>query len=63
MARVKQPYDEERYVPWVGRTVQPGEVIEVPDGDLDSYLAAGWQPEGKGKQAGKPGASGEEQTR
>lgn len=42
MARVKQPYDEPRQVPWLGRMVQPGEIVEVPDGDLASYLEAGW---------------------
>lgn len=42
MARVKQPYDEERFVPWIGRTVKPGEIVEVPDGDLVNYLEAGW---------------------
>lgn len=44
MARVKATFDEERFVPWVGRTVEPGEIVEVPDGDLASYLEAGWQP-------------------
>lgn len=42
MARVKQPYDEERYVPWLGRNVAPGEIVEVPERDLASYLEAGW---------------------
>ena len=44
MARVKQPFGEERFVPWIGRVVRPGEVVEVPDGDLPSYLEAGWEP-------------------
>lgn len=44
MARVKQPFDERRMVPWIGREVDPGEVVEVPDADLASYLEAGWQP-------------------
>ncbi|MFE9192058.1 hypothetical protein ACFYL6_20880 [Micromonospora sp. NPDC007208] len=44
MARVKQPYDERRMVAWLGREVDPGEIVEVPDGDLASYLEAGWQP-------------------
>lgn len=60
MARVKFPYDEERFVPWIGRTVQPGETVEVPDADLASYVEAGWQPE-KTRQGSKP-ASGEEQA-
>ncbi|MGX4657103.1 hypothetical protein ACWCHM_26140 [Micromonospora sp. SCSIO 07396] len=42
MARVKQPYDERRWVPWIGREVDPGEIVEVPDVDLPSYLEAGW---------------------
>lgn len=42
MARVKFPHDEEHFVPWIGRTVQPGEIVEVPDSDLESYLEAGW---------------------
>ncbi|MGA4726292.1 hypothetical protein ACPB67_02630 [Micromonospora taraxaci] len=44
MARVKQPYDERRWVPGVGREVDPGETVEIPNGDLASYLEAGWQP-------------------
>lgn len=42
MARVKFPHDEEHFVPWVGRTVKPGETVEVPDADLENYLEAGW---------------------
>lgn len=42
MARVKQPYDERRWVPWLGREVDPGDIVEVPDTDLPSYLEAGW---------------------
>ncbi|MFE7868846.1 hypothetical protein ACFUYE_00640 [Micromonospora humida] len=42
MARVKQPFDERRWVPWIGREVDPGEIVEVPDADLPSYLEAGW---------------------
>ena len=42
MARVKQPYDERRMVAWLGREVDPGEIVEVPDADLPSYLEAGW---------------------
>ncbi len=44
MARVKQPYDERRWVGWLGREVDPGETVEVPDRDLASYLESGWQP-------------------
>lgn len=42
--KVKQPYAEARQVPWLGRTVQPGEVVAIPDGELASYLEAGWIP-------------------
>jgi hypothetical protein len=59
---VKAQFEERRLVPWIGREVDPGEIVEVPDVDLASYLEAGWQPEGKAKQGGKPGASGEEQA-
>lgn len=42
---VRQPYAEAREVPWLGgRTVQPGEVVSIPDGELASYLEAGWIP-------------------
>lgn len=44
MAKVKQPYPEERFVPWIGTNVKPGAVVEVPDADLPSYLEAGWEP-------------------
>lgn len=44
MAKVKQPYPEERFVPWLGRNVRSGEVVDVPDRDLASYLEAGWAP-------------------
>lgn len=27
MAKVKQPYGETRFVPWIGRDVKPGEVV------------------------------------
>ncbi len=59
MAMVRQPYGEERFVPWIGRLVQPGEIVEVSDVDLAAYLAAGWQQE-KAK-GGKPAS--EEQAR
>lgn len=44
MAKIRQPYDEVRYVPWLDRDVAPGEVVTVPDVDLASYLEAGWEP-------------------
>ncbi len=43
MARVKFPHGEEHFVPWIGRLVQPGEIVDVPDSDLPSYVEAGWQ--------------------
>lgn len=56
MAKVKQPYGERRFVAWLGREVDPGEVVEVPDKDLLSYLEAGWtqdaaQPRNKVKES------------
>lgn len=46
MARVKSPYDEPREVPWLDRIdehpVQPGEVVEVSEEMLASFLEAGW---------------------
>jgi hypothetical protein len=42
MARVRQPYDEPVDVPWLGRVVNPGQVVDVPDDHLPHYLAAGW---------------------
>ncbi len=44
MAKVRQPYPEPRFVPWLGIMVNPGQVVEVPDDDLASYVEAGWQP-------------------
>lgn len=42
MARVKAQFEERRWVPWIGREVDAGEIVEVPDADLASYLEAGW---------------------
>ena len=44
MAKVRQSYGETRFVPWLGRDVDDGDVVDVPDNDLPSYLEAGWQP-------------------
>lgn len=49
--KVKQPYGELRFVPWIGRNVEPGEVVEVPETDLASYLEAGWEPADKATTA------------
>lgn len=43
MAKVRQPYEEPRWVPWLGTTVNPGQVVEVPDDQVASYLEAGWE--------------------
>lgn len=53
MAKVKQVYEETRYVPWLGREVQPGEVVDVPDVDLPGYLEAGWEPADKATTAAR----------
>lgn len=43
MAKVKQPYDEPRIVPALDdQVVNPGQVVDIPDGQLDSFIAAGW---------------------
>ena len=47
MAKVKQSFGETRFVPGLGREVEDGEVIEVPDGELASYLEGGWRPADK----------------
>lgn len=45
MAKVKAPehWTGAHYVPWLMRDVEPGEVVEVPDGDLPSYVEGGWE--------------------
>ena len=47
MAKVKTPatWDRTHYVPWLQRDVEPGQVVDVPDHDLESYLASGWTQE------------------
>jgi len=66
MAKVRQAFGETRFVPWIGRDVQDGEVLDVPDGELAGYLEGGWEPADKAtvavqqqlladKAAGKPG--------
>lgn len=51
MAKVKQVYGEVRHVPWLGRDVKDGEVVDVPDDDLAGYLEAGWEPGDKATKA------------
>lgn len=45
MAKVKPPaaWEYAHYVAWLDRSVDPGEVVEVPDKDLPSYLEGGWE--------------------
>lgn len=45
MAKVKTPttWEHQHYVAWLERNVDPGESVDVPDDDLPSYVAAGWQ--------------------
>lgn len=51
MAKVKQVFGETRYVPWLGRDVADGEVVDVPDDDLASYLEGGWEPADRASKA------------
>lgn len=44
MPKLRSPYPERRVVPWLGREIDPDEVVDVPDRDVPSYLAAGWKP-------------------
>jgi hypothetical protein len=55
VAKLKQPFDEARVVPWMGHIiVEPGAVVTVPDEDLASYLEGGWEPaDAATKRAGK----------
>ena len=41
--KFKSPYDEDREVPALGRIVEVGEVVEVPESLAESFLAAGWE--------------------
>jgi hypothetical protein len=43
VAKIRNPFPEERQLPWLAdRVVAPDEVVEVPDAHLDNYLEAGW---------------------
>lgn len=45
MAKVRQPYDEPVSVPALGgRVVNPRQTVEIPDDQVDNFLAAGWKP-------------------
>lgn len=43
MAKFKSPYDHEREVPLLGRTVGAGETVPVPDNLAEVFEAAGWE--------------------
>jgi hypothetical protein len=49
--KVKQVFGETRFVPWLGREVADGEVVDVPDDDLPGYLEGGWEPADKATKA------------
>lgn len=51
MAKVRQAYGETRFVPGLGRQVEHGEVVDVPDDELAGYLEAGWLPGDKATTA------------
>jgi len=66
--RVRQAFGETRFIPGIGREVKDGEIIEVLDGDLASYLEGGWVAADKAttaahqqlladKAEGKPGVT------
>jgi hypothetical protein len=41
--RIRNTHGETRVLPWSGdREVEPGDVIDVPADQLDSYVEAGW---------------------
>lgn len=43
--KVRSPYAEPVVVPGLdNRTVNPGQVVDVPDGQLPGFLEAGWAP-------------------
>lgn len=42
MAKYRNPYDEPREVPLLGRVVDVDEVVPVPDALAPSFLEAGW---------------------
>lgn len=43
--KVRQPYDEPVVVPALDqRTVNPGQVVTIPEDQLASFLSAGWKP-------------------
>jgi hypothetical protein len=51
MAKARNTYGEDRYVPWLGRVVKDDEVVTIPDEHLENYAAAGWEIVAEGKGA------------
>jgi len=45
MPKFRSPYRDARVVPWLGpgRTVQPGEVVNIPDDLEANFVEAGWE--------------------
>lgn len=60
MPKMRSPYDEARYVPSLGREVQPDEVAEVPADRVENFAAAGWTPVDKPAAPRKPAAEKKE---
>lgn len=59
MAKVRLIADEPRIVPWLdNRLVQPDEVVEVPDEQVESYVCqpAAWELVAEAKTASKRGS-------
>ena len=58
MARVRYLGPEQVTVPELGRTVEPDEIVEVPDGRFDAYVCqtTNW------KAVEEPGASDRKKT-
>lgn len=42
--KVRSPYDEPVDQPWLGRVVNPGQVVDIPADLLPNFVAAGWKP-------------------
>lgn len=42
--KVRSPYAEPVDVPWLGMTVNPGQVVDIPADQLPNWLEAGWEP-------------------
>lgn len=63
MAKVRLIADEPRIVPWLdNRLVEPDEVVDVPDGDAESYACqpAVWELVAEPKKAPAKAVKGSE---